>query len=74
MGRATMKARSRALLEVKGGYRMGRNDENAIGRAKARGGDATPPAAPRVALGQRRRRSLAHHVTLVRLIVDYRTT
>ena len=47
MGRATMKARSRALLEVKGGYRMGRNDENAIGRAKARG--ATQPRPPPLA-------------------------
>ena len=49
MGRATMKARSRALLEVKGGYRMGRNDENAIGRAKARGATRRrpPPLASR---------------------------
>ena len=36
MGRATMKARSSALLEVKGGYRMGmgRNDENAMGEPR----------------------------------------
>ena len=52
MGRATMKARSRALLEVKGGYRMGRiGDENAMGRAKARGGATRhhrpPPLASR---------------------------
>ena len=49
MGRATMKARSRALLEVKGGYRMGRIDENAIGRAKARGATRhrPPPLASR---------------------------
>ena len=50
MGRATMKARSSALLEVKGGYRMGRNDENAMGRAKARGGATRrrpPPLASR---------------------------
>ena len=49
MGRATMKARSRALLEVKGGYRMGRIDENAIGRAKARGATRRrpPPLASR---------------------------
>ena len=49
MGRATMKARSRALLEVKGGYRMGRIDENAIGRAKARGAmrHRPPPLASR---------------------------
>ena len=47
MGRATMKARSRALLEVKGGHRrMGRNDENAIGRAKARGAIGRPRAPP----------------------------
>lgn len=51
MGRATMKARSSALLEVKGGYRMGRiGDENAMGRAKARGGATRrrpPPLASR---------------------------
>ena len=47
MGRATMKARSRALLEVKGGHRrMWRNDENAIGRAKARGAIGRPRAPP----------------------------
>ncbi len=43
MGRATMKARSRALLVVKGGYRMGRIDENAFGRAEARGAPRRPP-------------------------------